>query len=98
MLDTSLDKSDDEADDGDKDNLSDVGKQKRGTKNGQIERMVKEILSRNKDYNRDPKEVHMERLMEWWYGQMANVMATMMTNNKRKADGADPLPEEKVHI
>ena len=47
---------------------------------------MKEILSRNKDYNRDSKEVHMERLMEGWKGQMADVMANMMSTDKRKAD------------
>ena len=50
VLNTSLDESDDEAKDGNKGNLSDVGKQKRGKspKNTEIERMVKEIMSRNK--------------------------------------------------
>ena len=99
-LDTSLDESDNKAEDGDKDSLSDVGKQKRGksTENAKIEKMVKEILSRNNEYNRDSKEVHMKRLMEGWNGQMANRITTMMTNNKRKADVADPLLEEKVLI
>ena len=64
VLNTSLDESDDEAKDWNKGNLSDVGKQKRGksTKNAEIERMVKKIMSRNKDYKRNSKEVHMERL------------------------------------
>ena len=99
-MDMSLTESDDEAEDVDRGNLSEAGKQKRGkvTRNEEVERMVKEILSRHKDFNRDSKESPMERLVEGWNGQMAAAVASVMSTNKKKADGVDPLLEEKVLI
>ena len=98
-LDTSLDESNDEAENGDKGNTSYAGKQKRGKSalEAKLERMVKAILNKNKEYKRDSQEVHLEKLMEGWNG-MSKMMNTMMSNNKRKADGIDPLLEEKVLI
>ena len=80
--------------------LSNIGKQKRGkgTRNEEVERMGKEILSRHKVFNRDSNEIRVERLVEGWNGQMTAAVASVMSTNKRKADGADPLPEEKVLI
>ena len=45
----------------------------------------------------DSQVDHLERLMEGWNG-MSKMMNTMMSNNKRKADGTDTLPEETVLI
>ena len=45
----------------------------------------------------DSQVDHLERLMEGWNG-MSKMMNTMMSNNKRKADGMDPSPEEIPHV
>ena len=65
-LDISLTESDDEAEDVGRGNLSDVGKQKRGkgTRNEEVEMVVKEILNRHKDFNMDSKETRMESMVE----------------------------------
>ena len=96
-LDTSLNESNDEAENGDKENTSYAGKQKRGksASEAKLERMVKAILNKNKEYKRDSQEVLLEKLMEGWNG-MSKMMNTMISNNKRKADVTDPFSEEKV--
>ena len=98
-LDTSFDESNEKAETWDKRNTSCAGKQKRGksASEARLERMVKAILVKNKEYKRDSQEVHLEKLMEGWTG-MSKMMNTMMSNTKRKVEGTDPLPEEKVLI
>ena len=59
--------------------------------------MVKVILNKNKEYKRDSQKVLLEKLMEGW-NRMSKMMNTMMSDNKRKVDGTDPLSEEKVLI
>ena len=89
-LDSSFDESNNEAETGDKGNTSGAGKQKRGksASEARLERMVKAILVKNKEYKRDSQEVHLEKLMEGWTG-MSKMMNTMMSNTKRKAEGTD---------
>ena len=66
-MDTSLDEYNDEAENGDKGNTSYAGKQKRGksASEAKLERMVKAILNKNKEYKRDSQEVHLEMRVVW---------------------------------
>ena len=65
-LEISLTESYNEAEDVGRGNLSDAGKQKRvkAIRSEEVERVVKEILSRHKDFNMDSKETRMERMVE----------------------------------